>query len=71
MIPAYARRFTLQHYWRIVQVRHAAALKRKAVPVRSAFAKYFGVGDSSIRKDLEIITERLGRGWELRPNPLA
>jgi len=71
MIPAYTRRFMLQHYWRIVQMRHAAALKRKAVQVRSAFAEYLGVSDSSIRKDLELITERLGRGWELRPNPLA
>jgi len=65
-ISRYARLMGLQHYWRTVHQRHAAALRRNAARLRAAFATYFDVSDDSIRKDIEFIGQRLGRGWEER-----
>jgi hypothetical protein len=70
-IARYARLLGLQHYWRILQTRHAAAVERRTDRLRSAFATYFEIGADSIRKDLEFIADQLGKGWQQRPNPLS
>ncbi|HEV8068973.1 MAG TPA: hypothetical protein VGP76_14650 [Planctomycetaceae bacterium] len=70
-ISHYARLLGVQHYWRIIHARHPAAVKRRAGRLRSAFADYYKVGTDTIRGDLKLITERLGRGWEKRPNSRA
>jgi hypothetical protein len=65
-LERYARIFSLQHYYRLVWNRHSDALHRQKSQLCTAFAAYFGVSDDSIRRDLQLISERLGEEWWLR-----
>jgi hypothetical protein len=66
----YARLFGVQHYWRLLALRHPAPLKNRATQLRPVFGDYFRVGEDSIRNDLKFIARRLGREWTQRADPL-
>ena len=62
-LPAYGRRFQLQHYWRILQHRYPSELHRKKGVLGHAFADYFDVSEDTIKGDLRFIQKRLGSDW--------
>ncbi|HEY2585497.1 MAG TPA: hypothetical protein VGI81_07030 [Tepidisphaeraceae bacterium] len=78
VMPRLARVFVLQHYWRVLFARHAAALHRQLGRLHEAFAGFLGtaLGGSSIEarviKDdlVELGRARGGPNWHLTPTPL-
>lgn len=62
-IGSYARRFQLQHYWRVLFHRHSSALLRKKMRLEAVFAEYLGFEQSSVHKDLIKIRKSLGELW--------
>jgi hypothetical protein len=71
MIARYARLFGLQHYWRLLFARHSDAVVGNKGRFVAAFAEFFNLSSDSIRKDLMFVGQRLGKGWERRPDPLG
>lgn len=59
----YARLFELQHYWRVLHQRYAAACHRRVLPLETAFAKHLDVSRETVHADLQFIRGRLGRQW--------
>lgn len=59
----YARVFELQHFYRVVMSRHADALDRKRSHLEESFAAYFEKDPTTIRRDLKLIRDRLGKNW--------
>jgi hypothetical protein len=51
-IPSLARRFQLQHYWRVVTQRYTDELRRKRSKLYVAFATYFSVSKDTIERDV-------------------
>ena len=78
-ISRYGRVFILQHYWRVLFSRHAAALEGSVGKVKRAFASFLFPRDEGARldarvdtvhKDLgELAAARGGADWYLRPAP--
>ncbi len=60
-LERFARIRTLCHYWRVLHARHAATLKRKTDGLNHALGEYFGVGEKTIRTDVSLIRNRLGK----------
>jgi len=58
----YERIFELQHFGRILAVRHPAALAGNKERLRAAFAAFFKTSADSIRDDLRTVKARLSRG---------
>lgn len=69
-ISRHARIFELQHYWRLIHVRHGASLLRNKGRLHQAMAKYFKLKARTIKADLELVQNRLGANWETRKSPL-
>ena len=59
----YARIFELQHFYRCLMSRHAAACQRQKFLIMPVLAEYLGVSDDTIRKDLSLIQGQLGKAW--------
>ena len=62
-LDRYARIFEVQHYWRLLQSRHAQALRRSRGRLIDAFSEHFEVSDAAIDRDLKFIEKRLGPSW--------
>ncbi|MFQ5472540.1 MAG: hypothetical protein ACE5FA_06620 [Dehalococcoidia bacterium] len=56
---AYGRLFILQHYWSILEDRHATTLKRNVGRAEEAFSKYFNISQDVVKKDRQRIRDRL------------
>lgn len=63
-IPAFERRFRLQHFWRLLRERHPHAFARRLQRIEDAFAKYFGTTSATVRSDRKTIEKSLGKGWD-------
>ena len=66
---ALARRFQLDHFWRVLHLRHAAALDRQIQRLEYAFAAFLGVNVSSVHHYLGQIAKARGADW-YRHQPL-
>ena len=66
----FARRFEVQHYWRILHSRHASALKGNLGKVEEVLAEEFGLKRSTISGDIREIREHLGKDWLDRASPV-
>jgi len=62
-IARFSRIFELQHFWKVLYLRHPDALHRQTKAVTRAFASYLGVQDRLIELDLIEIRKRLGASW--------
>lgn len=62
-MPAYGRRFQLQHFWRILTHRYPSELHGKKGVLCNAFADYFNVSEDTIKGDLRLIRKNLGNDW--------
>ncbi len=67
----FGRLLRLQHYWRVLHQRHAAALRRRKEQLYAVFAKFLSKSDESIRKDVQEIDRALGVDWPERADPLS
>jgi hypothetical protein len=75
-IERYGRLFVLQHFWRIVCARHAAAVAGRFAQLRRAFASWLfpkahgpdlTKKEVLVRKDLDALAKaRGGADWPLR-----
>ncbi|QDT63563.1 hypothetical protein [Calycomorphotria hydatis] len=63
---AFARRFKIQHYWRVLSFHLADEIYRKSGKIRVCLAEYIGVSEDSIRNDERSIEESLGSDWKKR-----
>lgn len=63
-IATLARRFRLQHYWRLLRERYPQAFRRRLNRVERAFGEFFGVEERTICDDRRAIEKRLGRAWD-------
>jgi hypothetical protein len=66
----FSRVFELQHYCRIMQDRHGAALVGNLGRWEVAMASYLEVSDETIHQDMILIRSRLGGHWMIRKSPL-
>lgn len=66
----FMRYFELQHYWRLLNRRHAAAIYRRTGKVEEAFGQVFEVTCRQIHLDMIEIRNRLGGDWLDRSCPL-
>jgi hypothetical protein len=66
-IPPFARRFQLQHYWRLFHARHSHALVRNATKLKVAFAEFLNIKLRVLMNDLAFLETKLGADWESRP----
>jgi hypothetical protein len=69
-LDRFARLFEIQHYWRILHQRHAAALAGNIGRIEAAVSQYFGISEATIHADLIEIRRRLGDHWLERPWPV-
>lgn len=65
-VSTFARQFRLQHYWRLLHLRHPAAVHRKKQSLTTAFADFLGVSSDTIKNDLKRITNSAGVNWPRR-----
>lgn len=62
-ITRFGRIFQLQHYWRILQRRHAHSLRRRNELLGRVLATFLQVEEKVVNRDLAEIRRRLGRDW--------
>jgi hypothetical protein len=66
----FSRLFEIQHYWRILRQRHAAAIRGNAGRAETAIGQFLGLSAESIHRDLGEIRSRLGKDWPDRLWPV-
>lgn len=59
----FSRLFEVQHYYRILQHRHAPALRRKLSIVKDVFSEFLNTARRTIDDDFKYIKRRLGPEW--------
>lgn len=70
VLVRYARLFELQHWCRLLMSRHPDAFVRKLTHLCEALADSLGVSADTVRRDLRLIEQRLGKKWwERYPQP--
>lgn len=71
-IERFGRIRRLSHFWRLLHLRHGNELRRKIECLQRTFAAYFNVTEATVKSDLRLITQRLGKGWDGSgtPSPL-
>jgi hypothetical protein len=62
-LDPFARRFEIQHYWRLLRQRHTSALEGNTSRIETALSEFFGISEQSIHADLIEIRRRLGTEW--------
>lgn len=62
-ITRFGRIFQLQHYWRVIQRRHAHSLRRRNKLLGKVLATFLDVEEKVVNRDLAEIRRRLGRNW--------
>lgn len=62
-ITRFGRIFQLQHYWRVLQRRHAHSLRRRNRLLGRVLATFLHVEEKVVNRDLAEIRRRLGRNW--------
>lgn len=66
VIPAYERRFRLQHYWRVLHRSDPQSLRRTKRACTAAFASFLKVNEDTVKNDLDRIARNLGSQWAQR-----
>ncbi len=71
LLARYARVFEVQHYWRVVHLRHSNALHRRQGRLMASLASFLNVSGDAIQRDANLIKERLGHNqwWDRFPWP--
>jgi hypothetical protein len=57
------RLFEVQHFWRLLHLRHTGALEGNVKRIEIVFADYYGLSDEAIHADLIEIRRRLSQDW--------
>jgi hypothetical protein len=65
-ISMYARKFKVQHYWRILQQRHGNSLRRKTGKLEEVLAAFLQVKVGLMHQDLMSLRKSLGPDWYRR-----
>jgi hypothetical protein len=68
-LPRYSRIFELQHFYALLMSRHGESLKRTKQQLARVFAEYFDVSEDTIKRDLKLIQQNLGKSWFHRAYP--
>jgi hypothetical protein len=66
-IARFARLVELQHYWKALLARHAAALDGNQERLVQALASFLKVSEDTIQRDLRLLQERLELGKTQHP----
>jgi hypothetical protein len=69
-LDRFGRLFEVQHYWRVLYDRHAAALEGNIGRLEVAMSKFFELSPQTIHSDLIQIRRRLGEEWMDRTWPI-
>lgn len=62
-LDPFARRFEIQHYWRLLRQRHESALEGNIGRIERALSEFFEISEPAVHADFVDIRRRLRDDW--------